>query len=80
MNKQISIGQFRSNISYRLNHAATSGECVILTSDGKPMAALVSMHDYERQRRSENRAIDIQKWLADTCALPAKLKSSEANR
>jgi len=75
--KQISIGQFRRDISDVGNQISRSGEHVILTSNGKPMAALVSVGDYERLPRAENQAIDIQKWLADSRTLSNKVEKRQ---
>jgi prevent-host-death family protein len=74
MSKQISIGQFKRNISLFVNQVATFGERVILTSDGKPMSALISMGDFEQLREGENLAVDIQKWLADTRVLSDQIE------
>ena len=51
-----------------------AGERIILTSRGKPKAALVSMQDYERLLKSDGRADDIQKWLAETRALSSRIE------
>ena len=69
MNTQVSIGQVKRDISELVNRVTYAGERIILTSRGKPKAALISMNDYEQLLRSENRATDVQKWLADTRAL-----------
>ena len=66
MNTLISIGQVKRDISELVNRVTYAGERIILTSRGKPKAALVSMQDYERLLKSEDRAADIQKWLAET--------------
>ena len=66
MNTQVSIGQVKRDISELVNRVTYAGERIILTSRGKPKAALVSMQDYERLIKSEGRAADIQKWLAET--------------
>ena len=69
MSTQVSIGQIKRDISDLVNRVAYAGERVIITSRGKPKAALVSMQDYERLLKSEGRVADIQKWLAETRAL-----------
>jgi prevent-host-death family protein len=74
MNTQVSIGQIKRDISELVNRVTYAGERIILTSRGKPKAALISMGDYEQLLRSENRATDIQKWLADTRALSSKIE------
>jgi prevent-host-death family protein len=63
MKNQISIGQVKRDISVLVHRVAYAGERIVLTSRGKPKAALVSMYDYEHLLRSENGAPDIQKWL-----------------
>ena len=44
---QVSIGQVKRDISELVNRVAFGGERIILTSRGKPKAALVSVQDYE---------------------------------
>lgn len=44
---QVSIEQAKLEISELVNRVASGGERIILTSGGKPKAALVSIQDYE---------------------------------
>ena len=74
MNTQVSIGQIKRDISELVNRVTYAGERIILTSRGKPKAALVSMRDYEQLLVSEGRAADIQKWLAETRALSGRIE------
>jgi len=74
MNSQISIGQVKRDISELVNRVAYAGDRIILTSRGKPKAALVGMQDYERLLRSEGSAADIRKWLAETRALSGRIE------
>ena len=74
MNTHVSIGQVKINISKLVNRVSYAGERIILTSRGKPKAVLISMGDYERLLKSENRATDIKKWLAETRALSDKIE------
>jgi prevent-host-death family protein len=74
MNTQVSIGQIKRDISELVNRVAYAGERIILTSRGKPKAALVSIQDYERLLKSEGRAADIQKWLIETRALSGRIE------
>jgi len=65
-NGQVSIGQVKRDISELVNRVAFGGERVLLTSRGKPKAALVSIEDYLRltqdgEQRSQTR---IERWLA----------------
>jgi prevent-host-death family protein len=69
MNTQVSIGQIKRDISELVNRVSYAGERIILTSRGKPKAALISMEDYERLLKSESRATDVQKRLVETRAL-----------
>lgn len=63
---QISIGQIKRDISELVNRVAFAGERVILTSRGKPKAALISMQDYEKLLRdqAEEQKTQWQNWLA----------------
>ncbi|NPV87620.1 MAG: type II toxin-antitoxin system Phd/YefM family antitoxin [Anaerolineae bacterium] len=63
---QVSIGQIKRDISELVNRVSYAGERIILTSRGKPKAALISMEDYERLVRSENRSTSIAQWLEET--------------
>lgn len=74
MNTQVSIGQIKRDISEMVNRVTYAGERIILTSRGKPKAALISMQDYDRLLKSENRTTDIQKWLAETRVLSSKIE------
>lgn len=71
---QVSIGQVKRDISELVNRVTYAGERIILTSRGKPKAALISMEDYERLLKSESRATDIKKWLAETRILSGKIE------
>lgn len=46
--EKVSIGQVKRDISDLVNRVAYGGERIILTSRGKPKAALVSIDDFER--------------------------------
>ncbi len=74
MDTQVSIGQIKRDISELVNRVTYAGERIILTSRGKPKAALVSMRDYEQLLVSEGRAADIQKWLTETRALSGRIE------
>ena len=51
---QVSIGQVKRDISDLVNRVAYRGERIVLTSRGKPKAALVSIEDYERLEREQS--------------------------
>jgi len=74
MSTQVSIGQVKRDISELVNRVTYAGERIILTSRGKPKAALVSLEDYERLIQGENRTNDIKKWLAETRRLSGKIE------
>jgi len=74
MDALVSIGQVKRDISELVNRVTYAGERIILTSRGKPKAALVSMEDYERLIKSESRATDIKKWLVETRLLSGKIE------
>ena len=74
MNTQVSIGQIKRDISELVNRVTYAGDHIIITSRGKPKAALVSMQDFEQLLKNEGRAADIQKWLAETRAFSGKIE------
>jgi prevent-host-death family protein len=65
---RVAIGQVKRDISELINRVAYGGERVILTSRGKPKAALVSMADYERLQREQvdDRLAHWQAWVAES--------------
>ena len=57
-----SIGQVKRDISELVNRVAYGGERILLTSRGRPKAAIVSIEDYERLQ--ELGAEDGERWDA----------------
>lgn len=74
MNMHVSIGQVKRDISELVHRVTYAGDHVIITSRGKPKAALVSMQDYERLLKSEGRPAEIEKWLAETRAFSSQIE------
>jgi prevent-host-death family protein len=72
---KVAIGQVKRDISELINRVAYGGERVILTSRGKPKAALVSMADYERLRREQTNEClaHWQAWMAESAKLAAEI-------
>jgi prevent-host-death family protein len=58
---QISIGQVKRDISELVNRVAYGEERIVLTSRGKPKAAIVSMEDFARLA-DEQRQRRLQQW------------------
>ena len=52
----IGIADFRNNMADPINRAIYAGERVIITRDGKPAVALVSIDDLRVLEELENRA------------------------
>jgi prevent-host-death family protein len=71
----VSIGQVKRDISDLVNRVSHRGERIVLTSRGKPKAALVSMEDYERleQDKVAARVARWEAWLAESNALAAEI-------
>jgi len=63
----VSISSIKKDISGLINRVAFGRERVVLTSRGRPKAALVSMLDYLRltQMDEEEQARDAQRELAE---------------
>ena len=71
---RVSIGQVKRDISTLVNRVAFGGERVILTSRGKPKAALVSIEDYERLTEdNDDELVRIEEWLAATDELAERI-------
>jgi prevent-host-death family protein len=64
----------KRDISELVNRVSQAGARIILTSLGKPKAALISMEDYERLLNSESRATNIKKWFSETRTLTRKIE------
>jgi prevent-host-death family protein len=71
----VSIGQVKRDISELVNRVAYAGERIVLTSRGKPKAAIVSMQDYERLEGSRTEHVMEQwhAWVAQSDALAAEI-------
>jgi len=72
---RVSIGRVKRDISDLVNRVAYGGERIVLTSRGKPKAAIVSVEDYQRLER-ENIKVALaqwEDWLAESEALTAEI-------
>lgn len=56
---EVPVTQARSDLAELVNRVAYSGERVVLTRHGKPLAALVSPSDLERLEQAESERIDL---------------------
>jgi prevent-host-death family protein len=75
--KSVSIGAVKREISELVNRVAYGHERVVLTSRGKPKAALVSLQDLERLQREESaeRIEHWQQWLRKTDSLLTEMSA-----
>ena len=73
--KRVSIGQVKRDISELVNRVAYGGERIVLTSRGKPKAALVSIDDYAQlaDRDADQRLAQWQVWLQKVNELGAAI-------
>ncbi len=71
----ISIEQAQQDIPDLINRVAHRGERIVLTSHGKPVAALVSLEDYQHleQEPANQRMARWQAWLAESDKLAADI-------
>jgi len=71
----VSIGRVKRDISDLVNRVAYGGERVVLTSRGKPKAAIVSIRDYERLEREQavQALVGWMAWLAESEKLTADI-------
>ena len=60
---RVSIGRVKRDISELVNRVAYGGERIVLTSRGKPKAAIVSLEDYERLEQ-EGAGKPLAQWEA----------------
>jgi prevent-host-death family protein len=72
---RVSIGRVKRDISDLVNRVAYGGERIVLTSRGKPKAAIVSIDDYERleQEEVEKSLAQWEAWLAESEKLAADI-------
>jgi prevent-host-death family protein len=72
---RVAIGQVKRDLSDLVNRVAYGGERILLTSRGKPKAALVSIEDYERleQERASQDLAHWQAWLVESEELAADI-------
>jgi prevent-host-death family protein len=72
---RVAIGTVKRDISELLNRVAYGGERIVLTSRGKPKAAIVSMEDYARLERDTAvaRMAHWQAWVAESDVLAAEI-------
>jgi prevent-host-death family protein len=72
---RVSIGTVKRDISKLVNRVAYGGERIVLTSRGKPKAAIVSVEDYEQLERAaaEDSLARWRAWLARSDALAAQI-------
>ncbi len=67
---EVPIGQVKRDISDLVNQVAYGGKRVILTSRGRPKAALISIEDYKRLKMEgqEARQVRWKAWLEEVRA------------
>jgi len=79
---RVSIGQVKRDLSDLVNRVAYGGERIILTSRGRPKAAIVSIEDYARleQERKGKALAQWELWLAHSEELAADILERRDNR
>jgi prevent-host-death family protein len=72
---RVAIGQVKRDLSELINRVSYGGERIVLTSRGKPKAALVSFEDYQRleQEQASQDLARWQAWLAESEKLTADI-------
>jgi prevent-host-death family protein len=72
---RVAIGRVKRDISKLVNRVAYGGERIILTSRGKPKAALISLADYEQlqQEQAAERLAHWEAWMAESERLNAAI-------
>src|SRR5436189_5355204 len=74
MSERASIDEARADLSRYINRVAHGGERIILTSRGRPKAALVSLEDLERIDEETARKAQIFAAMADADDLVARIR------
>ena len=72
---RVAIGTVKRDISELVNRVAYGGERIVLTSRGKPKAAIVSLQDLEDLQRAgtEHSLERWRAWVAKSNALAAEI-------
>jgi prevent-host-death family protein len=72
---RVAIGKVKRDLSDLVNRVAYGGERILLTSRGKPKAALVSIEDYQRLEHEQVSQVLAcwQAWLAKSEKLTADI-------
>ena len=80
--EQVSIGRVKRDISELLNRVAYGGERIVLTSRGRPKAAIVSIDDYERleQEEATESLEEWDAWLAESDRLVASIMEERGDK
>jgi prevent-host-death family protein len=79
LDTHISIGQVKRDISELVNRVAYKGERIVLTSRGRPKAALVSLEDLDRLKLGEISETARAEWLANANSLAARILRERGN-
>jgi prevent-host-death family protein len=74
MTIEVSIGKVKRDISELVNRVTYQGERVVLTSRGRPKAALVSLDDYKKLLQLEQGQANRLAWLAEAKTLAEKIR------
>src|SRR5258705_13385217 len=61
--KHVSLAEARDRLSALVNDAAHGGQRIVLSSRGRPKAALIGMEDFERLERSGTNAPTIEREM-----------------
>ncbi len=77
--KEVSIGTVKRDISKLVNQVAYGGESIVLTSRGKPKAALVSIEDLQRLQGPSQEG-RWQRWLSEAARLDEELLAARQGR
>ena len=80
--RHVSIGRVKRDISDLVNRVAYGGERIVLTSRGKPKAAIVSMDDYRHLERQEvaEAGVRWKAWLEENRKLAADILARRRGR
>lgn len=75
VDSQVNIGRVKRDISDLVNRVAYGGERIVLTSRGRPKAALVSLEDYQKliELTGEPKLSRWKLWLAERDKLAGEI-------
>lgn len=78
MNRRVSVEQLQGSLEETIERVYGQGDEVAVECDGKPMAAVVPIRQYESMQRSKDRLWELfnKNWKANRDVDPAEVEAA----